>query len=497
MPQAMLQLVLETALDAVVVMRADGTIADWSGVAEQIFGWSRLEVHGASMADLIIPEKYRSEHHRGLRTYLETGQGPVLRRRIELSALRRSGEEFPIELSITPVQILDEVLFLGFIRDISQRQRSEQLLARKAREAILLHEVTSLAAEAVSFDQVLRLCLSSVCELAGWPLGHAYLPTGHPPELVPSLIWNDLSDQFQALREITKVTRMSPGVGLPGHIWMTGKPLWISDIYHDPLFVRSRSGIDLGVKSAFGFPIKSKGEVIAVLEFFSQVQAEPDPALLRLVETIGDQLGRVLERKRIEDHRELLLAELNHRVKNMLAVVLSMAAQTAREGDSAIDFQKGFSERINSLARVHSLLTDKNWTAANLRDLFLQVLDPHMAEPGRQLEMTGTDIFIPPKEALSLSLILNELSTNAAKYGALSVPAGRIQVAWSRAHEAGKSAIKMAWRETGLLGLEAPTRAGFGSQLIEAITRHELGGGIAVTYHRDGVQYDFEFPANF
>src|ERR1044071_2703681 len=99
-----LRLLMETALDAVVVMNSDGTIADWNECATQLFGWSREQAIGRNMAELIIPAPHRAAHHRGLKQFLETGEGPVLGRRIEISALRRSGEEFPVELAISPVR---------------------------------------------------------------------------------------------------------------------------------------------------------------------------------------------------------------------------------------------------------------------------------------------------------------------------------------------------------------------------------------------------------
>src|SRR5437016_7326245 len=101
---AALQIILETTLDPVIVMGSDGKVAAWSALAEQVFGWSADETVNRKMADLIIPDRYRDDHDRGLRHYLETGHGPLLRRRIEVMALRRNGEEFPVELSISPFE---------------------------------------------------------------------------------------------------------------------------------------------------------------------------------------------------------------------------------------------------------------------------------------------------------------------------------------------------------------------------------------------------------
>ena len=117
-----LRLILETALDAVVVMKHDGVVADWNDHAVAVFGWSRDEAVGRIMADLIIPERYREAHRKGLRRYLESGKGEVVGRRIEVSGLRKNGEEFLVELSISPIQDRENILFIGFLRDITELQ---------------------------------------------------------------------------------------------------------------------------------------------------------------------------------------------------------------------------------------------------------------------------------------------------------------------------------------------------------------------------------------
>src|SRR5215813_11656861 len=105
--------ILETALDAVIVMKSDGVIADWNDRAAGVFGWSRDEAVGRIMADLIIPERYREAHRKGLQRYLETGVGSVLGTRIEVAGLRRDGEEFPVELSISPIRDGKSIFFVG------------------------------------------------------------------------------------------------------------------------------------------------------------------------------------------------------------------------------------------------------------------------------------------------------------------------------------------------------------------------------------------------
>jgi PAS domain S-box-containing protein len=142
--------ILETALDAVVVMKSDGVVADWNSRAVSIFGWSRDEAGGRIMADLIIPERYREAHKKGLRRYLETGKGEVIGRRIEVSGLRKNGEEFPVELSISPIQDRGNILFIGFLRDITESHAlrlAQAEVGRVTRRMYMGEMVASIAHE--------------------------------------------------------------------------------------------------------------------------------------------------------------------------------------------------------------------------------------------------------------------------------------------------------------------------------------------------------------
>lgn len=128
--EAQTRLIIQNALDAIILMDANELITDWNPQAEKIFGWNRNEVLGLSLADTIMPARYREAHRRGLRRFLETGEGPVLSKRLELSALHRDGHEFPIELSVSPLKVGDSYVFSGFLRDLTQRREAEEAIRR-------------------------------------------------------------------------------------------------------------------------------------------------------------------------------------------------------------------------------------------------------------------------------------------------------------------------------------------------------------------------------
>jgi PAS domain S-box-containing protein len=484
--------VLDTALDAVVVMKRDGTVAAWNRVAEATFGWTAGEAVGRLMADLIIPERYREPHCRGLARYNETGEERVLNRRIEIAALRSDGAEIPIELSITTAPSLPETMFIGFLRDISERRSAEERLKRQAAETRILFEITSMAAETASFEEALRSCLAAICELTGWPVGHALVAgKGGRRELVSTGIWHEVEEgAADALREATARIRFTPGIGVPGRMLESGEPTWVSDTDSDPVFVRK----GLGFGAAFGFPVKSQGGIIAALEFFSRDSAPPDRDLLLTARTLGEQVGRVLERKRTEAHQRLLLNELNHRVKNTLAVIQSIASQTFRGEAATPDARHAFESRLAALAGAHDVLTGRNWEAAPLARVIEQAGIGCGAASDR-VAVEGEHVDLAPRTALSIAMALHELCTNAVKYGALSNEQGSVAVAWSVTEPAaGERRLRLSWVERGGPPVAAPERRGFGSRMIERGLASELGGTVELQFLPEGVRCLIDAP---
>ena len=139
-----IRLIVESALDAVITMDAQGLITGWNPHAETIFGWAREKAIGRPLAETIIPPQYREPHHRGLQHFLTTGEGPVLNKRIEITALHRDGHEFPVELSISPLRSGETFTFSAFIRDITERRRAEEALQRAKEEAEAVNQAKSV-----------------------------------------------------------------------------------------------------------------------------------------------------------------------------------------------------------------------------------------------------------------------------------------------------------------------------------------------------------------
>ncbi|MEP6936676.1 MAG: GAF domain-containing protein, partial [Chthoniobacterales bacterium] len=191
--------------------------------------------------------------------------------------------------------------------------RTQNALQREKAYVELLEAVATSANEASSIDEALGFCLRQVCGCMGWSVGHAYLPAADGSgDLLPTDIWYlDDPVRFDTFRRVTARARFAPGIGLPGRVLASGKPVWISDVTTDPNFPRARQARDIGVKSGFAFPILAGAETVGVLEFFSAKAAEPDRQLLATMAHTGGQLGRLFERKRAEE--ELRNSELRFR----------------------------------------------------------------------------------------------------------------------------------------------------------------------------------------
>ncbi|MFJ6023666.1 sensor histidine kinase [Brevundimonas sp. NPDC092305] len=190
------------------------------------------------------------------------------------------------------------------------------------------------------------------------------------------------------------------------------------------------------------------------------------------------------------ERQKLMIDELNHRVKNTLATVQSIAMQTARSHDDPRTFAESFQARLLALSHTHDLLTRSHWEGALLLDILQHETDAHGAH---RVTLNGPRIELEPAAALSLGMIFHELATNAAKYGALSAPDGRVMVDWSVADLTDRR-LTVSWHEIDGPVVTPPERRGFGSRLIERNVRHDLAGDVELDYAPQGFRAEFSIP---
>lgn len=211
-------------------------------------------------------------------------------------------------------------------------------------------------------------------------------------------------------------------------------------------------------------------------------------SLLQVVLRRIEAAGR--ERAKAHERDKLLMAELDHRVKNTLANIQALVTQSSRSAESVTAFVEGLDKRIQSMAKAHSLLTQSRWEGVSVDGMLREELDAYGPASG-VVSLAGDDAVLTPKSALALSLALHELATNAAKYGAFSVATGHVAVNWQVREDGG---LGLSWTETGGPPVVPPTRRGFGSSLIERALTLETGGRATIDYRPGGVVCDVVLP---
>jgi len=211
---------------------------------------------------------------------------------------------------------------------------------------------------------------------------------------------------------------------------------------------------------------------------------------------LGDGLGVVFRdmtaRKRAEAQRDLLTKELEHRVKNTLATVQSIASQTFRHAGVDPRVQRDFEARLITLSNVHGVLTRQSWESADLHEVIASTLRPHNAPERQRFTVEGPPLRLGPKSAVALSMAVHELCTNAIKYGALSTEAGHVDIDWGVAD----GRFRWSWRERGGAPVAPRKRSGFGTRMIEGALAAQLSAKVVIDFQPEGIVCRIDAPLN-
>jgi two-component sensor histidine kinase len=211
----------------------------------------------------------------------------------------------------------------------------------------------------------------------------------------------------------------------------------------------------------------------------------------RLVSLVADET----QRKAAEDHIKFLMHEISHRSKNLLTVIQSIARRTARTAATMKDFESRFGQRLQGLAASHDVLVRNSWQGAPLAALMRQHLLPFADAKSSRLELVGPDITVTAEAAQAIGLALHELATNAIKYGALSVPAGKVKMSWILDDTAdGPRQLLLSWIEQGGPPVAAPSRIGFGHLVIDDMIARSLDGKVALEFAPLGLKWSVVIP---
>jgi PAS domain S-box-containing protein len=378
--------------------------------------------------------------------------------RAELNLVGEDGAMRPVQLSLSGLTVVGgEPLLCGIITDLTEPKRH----AREIAEAQARH-ATELAE---SRRQLQFVADHAPVLIAQWDTQRHYKFVNQPYADCFGLQPADIVGQHarEVLGEEAYAHASPPmEAALTGH-----------QIAHD-LELATATGGPRTVRVAYAPQFDASGRVIG------------------LVAAITD----ISERKRAEEHLRLVMQELSHRTKNLMAVVQSISWQTSRRSLDLEDFEQRFTQRIEALARSHDLLVERNWHGVALADLVRAQLVPFVDRATERVAVHGPALLLTPMAAQELGLALHELATNAAKYGALSVPAGKIDVGWKidRNRATGGPGFRMTWCESGGPVVSPPTGKGFGSTTISNTISKSFNGEVKLDYRPEGLCWELAAP---
>ncbi len=433
---ALFRAIAEASADGIIGISTDGTILAWNPGAEAIYGYGADEAVGRKITMLIPPDR---------RDYA-LGRIAAFRdvAKFEATHVARDGREIDVAVTLSPIFDADGAMVAqsAVLRDVTEAKR----LARE-RDRLA-------AAVASAHDSVI-----------------VWDPDG------TIVAWNPASEQLYGYTAEEALGQSLPQLLVEPErheVWRRTLP----DVLAGKLFDqyetvrRHKSGRRLDVSLTVSVIRDGRDQATGLV-------------------TIARD---ITERKRAAERQRLLLNELDHRVKNTLAAVQSIAAQSLRGAQDPDSARRKLDERLVALAAAHDLLTRDRWTGVALAELAERLLAPYGGDDPARIAVAGPELRLPSHAAVAFAMAFHELATNAAKYGALSLSEGQVRVEWRLDVSPAGERLRLTWCEQGGPAVLPPTRRGFGSRLVEEGLAHELGGAVELRFEPDGLVCAMDLP---
>lgn len=434
------RILVERMKEGAVTLSEDGIVLFANGRFADMVGAPLEQVIGGPL-DRFLPAGERPR----FAALLQSARSASLRQ--EFALQRVDGAELACLFSVGPLQVNEDVLVISMVAsDLTEQKRTEQAVAserflrsilEQAAEPIIICD----AAGIVTHASQAALALSGG-EVAGRPLAQA-LGLLSVDEQAGK---RGLADQLRRV--------------LNGHV-LSGVEVRVADEGRGRHYLLSAGPL-----------YDAREQVMGCMVMLTDITA----------------------RKRAEEHQQVLLAELSHRVKNTLAGVRSIARQTLRHAPSVEAFKGAFEGRLQALAGAHGLLTQSGWSEAELGSLIRQTVLPYLEARAESVSLSGPATHLTPRQVVTMTLVMHELAVNASKYGALSQESGRVTIEWTVDRQGPERVLRLRWTERGGPPVRAPERTGFGTALIERSIAHELDGHTKLEYGPQGLECDLHFP---
>lgn len=436
--------------DGIVGTDEIGTVLFLSPAAERLFGFASDELIGRSIGQL-LPERFHASHEAHIFRFGEAGgeEQRLMGDREEVLGRRKDGCEFPAEVSISRRRLGQRTFLTAVVRDVTERRQLERQLRERT-------------ARAQENERRLRLALDSG-ELGTWA-------------------W----EAETGLLRVDRRTRHL--VGLEEEESISLCRLVSITVPEDrskleAAFAQASEGARLDCEFKVCFPDGTTRDVAFIGS--GDETGVSDDGLFGVARD-------VTRRRKEEQYRDLIMGELNHRISNLMSVVQSVIRLTAQHHETAQGLRDALQDRLSATAERHQLINREGWTSVGLDSLLSAELRPYAAPDGGNLELEGAPLRISAAAATSLGLVLHEMATNSAKYGALSSTSGRLAVSW-QADEV-TDVLKIVWVERGGPEVKPPRHKGFGTSLVQRVLTSQLGGDLQAAYPPDGFQAQVRLP---
>ena len=425
--------IVDSSDDAIISKGLDGIIRSWNSAASRLFGYEAAEVIGKPVT-ILIPQDRQDEE-----TFIlqQIRRGERIEH-YETVRRRKDGGLIDVSLTVSPIRNAQGKIIGAskIARDITKRKR-------EINAALLLASIVE-----TSDDAIISKTLDGI--IISWNKGAERIFGYMAEEIIGKSIKVLIPREYHA-EEDTILDRLRRG----------------ERIEHYETIRQRKHGSLINVSLTVSPVADPQGKIVGA----SKIARD------------------ITERKRIEAQISLLAREAEHRTKNILATVQATVHLTQSE---TIDgFKSAIEGRIQALANVHALFVESRWEGAHLNNLVTQELSPYCQDVEARTRIEGPDLLLEPYAAQTIAITLHELATNAAKYGALSVPDGRVHVAWSGGE---KAHLILRWTETGGPLVTSPTRKGFGTRVMERMIREQLKGKMQFDWRAEGLVCEIVLP---